>query len=74
MDKNTIQKTSEIIFANEGGYASVNADDNGAVSVGRLQWHGTRALNLLKKIVNISYRESFTSRFCFSIVYSLKIT
>ncbi len=51
MNKETIKKASEIIFANEGGYSSVNADDNGAVSVGRIQWHATRALNLLKKIV-----------------------
>ena len=51
MNKETITKASNIIFGNEGGYGSVNADDNGAVSVGRLQWHATRALNLLKKIV-----------------------
>ena len=51
MNENIIKKASEIIFSNEGGYSSVNRDDNGAVSVGRLQWHGTRALNLLKKIV-----------------------
>lgn len=51
MIKEKIKKASEIIFANEGGYSSVNADDNGAVSVGRIQWHGTRALRLLKKIV-----------------------
>ena len=49
--ENIIKRASEIIFSNEGGYSSVNRDDNGAVSVGRLQWHGTRALNLLKKIV-----------------------
>lgn len=48
--KETVKKASEIIFANEGGYSSVNADDNGAVSVGRIQWHGNRALSLLKKI------------------------
>lgn len=40
-----------IIFANEGGYSSVNANDNGAVSVGKVQWHGNRALSLLKIIV-----------------------
>lgn len=51
MNRETITKASNIIFGNEGGYGSVNADDNGAVSVGRLQWHATRALNLLKKIV-----------------------
>ena len=40
-----------IIFANEGGYSSVNANDNGAVSGGKVQWHGNRALSLLKIIV-----------------------
>ena len=75
MNENIIKKASEIIFSNEGGYSSVNRDDNGAVSVGRLQWHGTRALNLLKKIVkalgeqgsltfisDALYREITTSR------------
>lgn len=38
-----------IIFDNEGSYGSVNKNDNGAVSVGRLQWHGGRAAALLKR-------------------------
>ena len=29
----------KIIFEQEGNYGSVNADDNGAVSVGKAQWH-----------------------------------
>ncbi len=41
-----------IIRSNEGSYSSVNRDDNGALSIGFLQWHATRALNLLKDIVN----------------------
>lgn len=44
-------EAAKIIFANEGNYSSVNADDNGALSVGKVQWHGNRALSLLKKIV-----------------------
>ena len=40
----------EIIFGHEGNYGSVNANDNGAVSVGKVQWHAGRALALLKKI------------------------
>ena len=43
-------EAAKVIFANEGNYTSVNADDNGAVSVGKVQWHGNRALSLLKKI------------------------
>ena len=58
MNENMIKKASEIIFSNEGDYSSVNRDDNGAVSVGRIQWHGTRALNLLKKIVKALGEES----------------
>lgn len=41
-----------IIFDNEGSYGSVNKNDNGAVSVGRLQWHGGRAAAMLKKIIS----------------------
>ena len=42
---------SGIIFENEGGYASVNRDDNGALSIGKLQWHGERARTLLEKMI-----------------------
>lgn len=45
------QKAAEIIFANEGSYGSVNKNDNGAVSIGKVQWHGNRALLLLKSIM-----------------------
>ena len=34
----------------EGSYSDVTKDDNGAVSIGFLQWHGVNALNLLKMI------------------------
>lgn len=49
LKKEIVAAAQNIIFANEGNYGSVNADDNGAVSVGKVQWHGTRALNLLKQ-------------------------
>lgn len=53
MDIQTIiEKALPIIFANEGNYKSVNPDDNGALSVGKVQWHGNRALSILKKIIN----------------------
>ena len=41
-----------IIFANEGNYDSVNANDNGALSIGKVQWHGNRAKSLLFAICN----------------------
>ena len=41
------ERACVIIFSNEGNYGSVNKNDNGAVSVGKVQWHGNRALTLL---------------------------
>lgn len=48
---NIVAKAKEIIISSEGTYKSVNPDDNGALSIGCIQWHGNRALNLLKDIV-----------------------
>jgi hypothetical protein len=42
----------KIIFTNEGAYGSVNKNDNGALSIGEMQWHAGRALSLLKTIVS----------------------
>ena len=47
-----VNASCDIIRRNEGAYGSVNRDDNGALSVGWLQWHANRALNLLKDIVS----------------------
>lgn len=49
-----------IIFANEGGYTSINANDNGAVSVGRIQWHGKRALDILREIIETDPNKAYT--------------
>lgn len=46
----TLEKAIKIIIANEGNYGSVNADDNGALSIGICQWHASRALSLCKSI------------------------
>ena len=46
-----VLSAADVVRQNEGAYASVNPDDNGALSIGWLQWHGNRALNLLKDIV-----------------------
>lgn len=43
---------AQILYNNEGSYTSVNPNDNGAVSIGKLQWHGWRALSLLQTIVS----------------------
>lgn len=46
-----VKAASAYIFRMEGNYDSINANDNGAVSIGKVQWHGPRALQLLKMIV-----------------------
>jgi uncharacterized protein YgiM (DUF1202 family) len=46
------QVAVEIITRNEGTYGSINRNDNGAVSIGILQWHATRALTLMRSIAN----------------------
>jgi hypothetical protein len=51
LKKQIATAAAEIIYANEGNYSSVNSDDNGALSVGKVQWHGNRALSLLKTII-----------------------
>lgn len=47
-----VSVASPIIFGNEGDYKSVNKNDNGSCSVGRIQWHANRALSLCKRIIN----------------------
>lgn len=41
---------AQVIFGNEGNYESINWNDNGAISIGKIQWHANRARNLLKLI------------------------
>ncbi|MBQ8507878.1 MAG: Ig-like domain-containing protein [Clostridia bacterium] len=43
-----------IIISNEGSYTAVNADDNGALSIGKIQWHAGRALSLMRRIVALN--------------------
>lgn len=45
------EKAAVVIFGNEGNYGSVNKNDNGAVSIGKLQWHADRAASLLRNII-----------------------
>ncbi len=46
------QAALKLIHSNEGGYGSVNKNDNGALSIGFFQWHAGRALSLMRTIVN----------------------
>jgi hypothetical protein len=43
---------AKLIFSNEGNYQSINGNDKGAVSLGKIQWHGPRAKNLMAQIRN----------------------
>ena len=49
-DDDIIRAVLVVFRRQEGSYDSVNRDDNGALSVGKLQWHGVRALELVKEI------------------------
>lgn len=53
-----VNASVEIILSNEGVYDTVLANDNGALSIGKVGWHGTRALNLLKTIINANESKS----------------
>ena len=45
-------KAYDIIHQSEGNYGSINEDDNGSLSIGKIQWHGCRAHDLLIKIIS----------------------
>lgn len=55
-----IKAASDVIRVNEGNYNSVNANDNGALSIGWIQWHGNRALSLLRTIVAANEKNAKT--------------
>lgn len=48
----------DMIFQHEGVYTSVVVNDNGAVSLGKVGWHGYRALHLLRTIVNANKEQA----------------
>ena len=50
-EDDVIRAVLVVFRCREGTYDSVNRDDNGALSLGKLQWHGGRALELMKQIV-----------------------
>jgi N-acetylmuramoyl-L-alanine amidase len=56
--KLAVKHAAPIIFSNEGSYGSINSNDNGAMSIGKVQWHGPRALALLKTIVSKNITEA----------------
>ena len=44
----------ECIISHEGSYGSINPNDCGAVSVGKLQWHANRALNIMRRTCQLN--------------------
>lgn len=48
------QAAHDLIFSHEGIHTTVLADDNGAVSIGKIGWHGRRALHLLQCIADLN--------------------
>ncbi len=55
-----VNAAKSYISSKEGNYDSINANDNGAVSIGKVQWHGARALQLLKMIVEANPSQAQT--------------
>ncbi len=53
-----VSAAAQILYHNEGSYNSVNPNDNGAVSIGKLQWHGWRALALLRTITQADEQQA----------------
>lgn len=49
-DDDIIDAVLVVFRCKEGTYDSVNRNDNGALSIGKLQWHGVRALELMKEL------------------------
>ena len=45
-----VEQATKLIMRGEGGYSSVNQNDSGALSIGKFQWHGNRARDLLARI------------------------
>jgi len=58
--KAIVKRACEIIYSNEGDYGSVNKNDNGALSIGKVQWHADRALSLLRDIIKANESQAKT--------------
>lgn len=50
-DQQIIDTVLDFLYVHEGNYGSINPNDNGALSVGKIQWHGANALALCRDIV-----------------------
>lgn len=57
-DEKIVIAASKIIYELEGDYGSINPNDKGALSIGKIQWHATRALELLKIIIKMNAEQA----------------
>ena len=55
-----LTEATTFIISQEGDYDSVNKDDNGALSIGVLQWHGNNALILMRLIVSANNATAYS--------------
>ena len=46
-----LKQAEAVIAKNEGSYGTVVLNDNGALSLGKMQWHANRAADLMKLII-----------------------
>lgn len=51
-DDQIIEKVLAFLYVQEGNYGSINKNDNGALSVGKIQWHAGNALALCRDALN----------------------
>ena len=51
-DAQIIDKVLAFLYVHEGNYGSINKNDNGALSVGKIQWYAGNALNLCRDALN----------------------
>ena len=54
-----LSEAIEMIGINEGSYTTVVKNDNGALSIGKVQWHAGNALELLKAIVSKNNKNAY---------------
>lgn len=55
-----LSEAIEMIGINEGSYTTVVKNDNGALSIGKVQWHAGNALELLKAIISKNNKNAYS--------------
>ena len=55
-----LKNAEAIIVKNEGNYATVVKNDNGALSIGEMQWHANNAADLMRLIISADNTTAYT--------------